>query len=107
MASEGGSTKRVLAGRYVAYPIKALTIVAKANIIRVMIESSYERPMGDIYDIKTYESRASVGYLINRVRVELLDALDQELSQFDVTAAQYIIIGTLAEGHADSASQIC
>jgi len=63
--------------------------------------------MSDIYDIKTYQSRGSIGYLINRARVELLDALDQELAQFDVTAAQYIIIGTLAEGHADSASQIC
>lgn len=63
--------------------------------------------MGDIYDPKTYEPSSSVGALINRVRIELLDALDKELAPLDISAAQYIIIVTLANSMAGSASQLC
>ena len=35
--------------------------------------------MGDIYDITTYQPKKSVGYMLNRVRVEMLAALDREL----------------------------
>ena len=30
--------------------------------------------------------------LVNRVRVELIDALDRELAKFDITAAQLIVL---------------
>jgi len=59
------------------------------------------------YDAKTFHPGSSVGYLVNRVRTELLSAIDKELAPFDVTAAQYIIMGQLAHSLADSASQLC
>lgn len=63
--------------------------------------------MGDIYDVKTYEPTSSVGYLINRVRAELLSAIDRALQPFDVTSAQYIIMVQLAYDLATSASGLC
>ena len=35
--------------------------------------------MGDIYDSTSYQPRKSVGYLLSRVRIEMLTALDREL----------------------------
>lgn len=60
-----------------------------------------------IYDPKTFEPRTSIGRAINRVRMELMEALDRELAPFDITGAQYVILVTLAGGGADSASGLC
>ncbi len=67
----------------------------------------------DIYDSKTYEPRKSVGHLMNRVRTAIFAALDAELAAevelaaFEVSAAQFVVIASLALGEADSASQLC
>jgi DNA-binding MarR family transcriptional regulator len=67
----------------------------------------------EIYDAKTYEPRKSVGHLLNRVRTAIFAALDAELaadadlSRFEVSAAQFVVIASLAMGEADSASQLC
>lgn len=45
--------------------------------------------------------------LINRVRVELVDALDRELAKFDITAPQLIVLASVANKEADSAAAIC
>ena len=44
---------------------------------------------------------------INRVRVELTDALDRELAKFDISAAQLIVLASLANQEAGSASVLC
>jgi DNA-binding MarR family transcriptional regulator len=62
--------------------------------------------VADVYDHKTFEPSRCVGPLIGRVRVTLLDALDEAFLPYNVTAAQYMIIAMLVSG-ADSASQIC
>jgi hypothetical protein len=41
---------------------------------------------------------------VNRVRVELMDALDRELAQFDISAAQLIVLASVANKEADCAS---
>ena len=69
--------------------------------------------MADIYDAKTYDPRKSVGHLMNKVRTALFAALDaelgaqQDLAGFEISAAQFVVIATLALGEADSASQLC
>src|SRR6267154_1637815 len=69
--------------------------------------------MGDIYSPETYSPTKSVFRLVNRVRSEALSAIDQalasdpEISALEVTAAQYLIIATLAQREADSAAQLC
>ena len=63
--------------------------------------------MVEIYDVKTFQPDASVGYLVNRVRTELLSAIDRELEPFDVTSAQYIIMAHLVYGMGDSPSGLC
>ena len=70
--------------------------------------------MADVYDIESYQPRKGVGHLLNRVRTELLAALDTaleadpELSQLEISSAQFIVIAALAlaEG-VKSASDLC
>lgn len=69
--------------------------------------------MADIYDIQTYEPRKGVGHLVNRVRTEMLAAVDAELAAdeylgaLEVSAAQFIILATLGGGGTKSASSLC
>jgi DNA-binding MarR family transcriptional regulator len=65
------------------------------------------RDVGDIYDPKTIQPSTSIGYLLNRVRAELLYAIDQELAPSDITAAQYVIMAQLAFSLAGSTSALC
>lgn len=55
----------------------------------------------------TYEQRARVGRLVHRAQVELTEALDRELACLDISAAQYVILSTLATGRADTSAHIC
>jgi len=71
-----------------------------------MTTNSKVSVVSDIYDDETFEPGRCVGPLISRVRVALLDGLDRALAPLNVTAAQYVIVSTLASG-ADSASQLC
>ena len=45
--------------------------------------------------------------LINRVRVEIIDALDRELSAFDISAPQLFVLSSVAHGEAESAARLC
>jgi DNA-binding MarR family transcriptional regulator len=45
--------------------------------------------------------------LINRVRVELIDALDRELASYDISAPQLIVLACLANEDATSPGNIC
>ena len=63
--------------------------------------------MSPIYDPKTYEPTQSLGRTISRVKLAMMEALDHELEPFDISAAQYVILVTLAAGEADSASALC
>ena len=70
--------------------------------------------MGDIYDVATYQPKKSVGALLSRVRVEMLAALDRELSAdrrlapLELSAAQFIVIANLAGAEGPkSASDLC
>ena len=70
--------------------------------------------MGDIYEVATYQPKKSVGALLSRVRVEMLAALDRELSAdkrlapLELSAAQFIVIANLAGAEEPkSASDLC
>jgi DNA-binding MarR family transcriptional regulator len=70
--------------------------------------------LGDVYEIETYQPRKGVGYLLSRVRTEMLLALDkaleadQELAALEISAAQFIVIATLALADTPkSASDLC
>ena len=70
--------------------------------------------MGEVYEIETYQPRRGVGHLLSRVRTEMLDALDKalladaELSKLEISAAQFIVIATLALADtAKSSSDLC
>ena len=64
-------------------------------------------PMSDIYDPKTMQPCSSIGYLIGRVRVALLDATDQELAPLDITTPQFSVMVQLVSNQVDSASMLC
>jgi DNA-binding MarR family transcriptional regulator len=67
----------------------------------------------DIYDAQTYEPRTGVGHLVNRLRTELLSAIDRELvaddqlATLEVTSAQFLILAALKMGSAKSAADLC
>lgn len=70
--------------------------------------------LADVYDFETYQPRKGVGHLLNRVRTEMLVALDKaltadaELAPMELSAAQFIVIATLALADgAKSASDLC
>ncbi|EQD36685.1 MarR family transcriptional regulator, partial [mine drainage metagenome] len=70
--------------------------------------------LANIYDVDTYEPRESIGYLMTRVKVEILAALDRELiadpylSSLGVTAAQFVVIVRLVGSESKkSASDLC
>ncbi len=69
--------------------------------------------MSDIYDSETYEPRKGIGHMLNRVRGELLAAIDramaadEQLSSMELSSAQFIILATLSMGTAKSASDLC
>lgn len=79
-----------------------------------MPEALKQPPQAEIYDARTYEPRKGIGHLVGRLRGELLAALDQELAAnerlapLEVTAAQLIIVATLAVSESrKSASDLC
>ncbi len=70
--------------------------------------------LGDVYEIETYQPRKGVAHLLSRVRAEMLDALDRalladhELAKLEISAAQFIVIATLALADtAKSSSDLC
>jgi DNA-binding MarR family transcriptional regulator len=56
---------------------------------------------------KAPASKHGIIRLINRVRIELIDALDRELAKFDISAPQLIVLASVANREADSASGLC
>ena len=71
--------------------------------------------MSDIYESSTFQPGRHIGALVSRVKVEMLAALDRELSQdkrlapLEMSAAQYIIVANLAAGPGEpkSAADLC
>ncbi len=68
----------------------------------------------EIYEAGTYEHRKGVGYLMGRLRGEMLSCLDRELAadeqlaRWELTGAQFIVIASLAtSAEAKSASDLC
>jgi len=59
-----------------------------------------------IYDAKGYNPKHSIGGLLSRVKLKLMDALDAELEPLGISSAQYVILVNLANG-VDSASGLC
>jgi DNA-binding MarR family transcriptional regulator len=60
-----------------------------------------------IYDVQSYDPKRSIGGLLGRVKMEIGAALDAELAPLDITAAQYVILMSIALGEAESASGLC
>ena len=60
-----------------------------------------------LVEIAPAQSNHGIIRLINRVRVELIDALDLELSKFDISAPQLFVLASVANKQAASASTLC
>jgi len=58
-------------------------------------------------DATSVQSKHGIIRLINRVRVEMIDALDRELSKYDISAPQLIVLAYVANKEADSAAALC
>jgi len=63
--------------------------------------------MSGIYDPKTYQPRESIGFLLQRARLQILDDLDRELEPLGITSAQFIILVRLSEQEVGSAAGLC
>ena len=60
-----------------------------------------------IYDPATYDFRTAVAPLMGRVRVALIDAVDEALAPYDLKTQDYLVLVTLANDAADTASTVC
>ena len=60
-----------------------------------------------VQDSAAAQPKYGIVRLINRVRVELIDAMDRELARFDISAPQLIVLASVANREADSASSLC
>lgn len=74
------------------------------NPITVANETATRKP---IYDAKSYDPQRSIGSLFGKVKGAVGAAFDAELAPLDITAAQYVILMSLAHGEVSSASDLC
>ncbi|HXZ50822.1 MAG TPA: MarR family transcriptional regulator [Burkholderiales bacterium] len=63
--------------------------------------------MADFYDVKTYNPRESLGYLLTMVRRRLLDLVEPEFAALGLTPVQAIILMGLDAGVAGTAADLC
>lgn len=63
--------------------------------------------VADFYDPRNFDPHSSLGYLIGNIRRLLLEALDRELAQHDLTAAQAIVLFQLDHGEFTHAAEYC
>jgi len=69
--------------------------------------------VAEIYEVESYEPRKGVGYLLSKVKTEMLAQIDrdfvadEQLKPLEVTAAQYIIMSALTLSGSQSASDLC
>lgn len=63
--------------------------------------------MADFYDVKTYNPRESLGYLVTLVRRRLLDLVEPEFAALALTPVQAIILMGLDAGVAGTAADLC
>ena len=60
-----------------------------------------------IYDARSYDPQRSIGSLFGKVKGAIGAAFEAELAPLDITAAQYVILMSLAHGEVSSASDLC
>lgn len=60
-----------------------------------------------IYDPATFDIRKAVPPMLGRVRAVFLSALEERLAPFDIKPADYIVLASLANDLADTASTVC
>jgi len=60
-----------------------------------------------VIDAPPLPSKHGIIRIVNRVRVEMIDALDRELAKFDISAPQLIVLAYVANKEADSAAALC
>jgi DNA-binding MarR family transcriptional regulator len=71
------------------------------------------KAMEPIYDADSYQPRKSIGYLVERVKGEIMAALDRELAQrpelaaLEISAAQYVMLMGVAAEDQESTSRLC
>jgi DNA-binding MarR family transcriptional regulator len=64
-------------------------------------------PMDTAADTPPVKAGHGILRLVNRVRVEIIDAMDRELAAFDISAPQLFVLSSVANREADSAAGLC
>ena len=59
------------------------------------------------YRQEAYSARSSVGYLLKRAHVLLVDQLEAAVADSDITATQWVVLMYLRDGLAINASDLC
>ena len=65
------------------------------------------RAMPEFYDVKTYDPRESLGYVVTLVRRRLLDLLEPDFAVLGLTSVQAIVLMGLGTGIASTAADFC
>ena len=64
-------------------------------------------PLEDPYTPDNYNPESSIGRLIADVSGRLLASLDNEMTEFGITGAQWVILMRIANGCASTAAELC
>jgi DNA-binding MarR family transcriptional regulator len=78
--------------------------LSKYNDVTVTSETATQKP---VYDAKSYDPQTSIASLFGKVKGAIGAAFEAELAPLDITAAQYVILMSLAHGECSSASDLC
>jgi len=73
----------------------------------VTVKSAKADAAAALVDIAPPQSNHGILRLVNRVRSELIDALDLELAKFDISTPQLLVLASVANREAASASTLC
>lgn len=74
------------------------------NTVKDTETQDTEQPL---YTVASYRMEDSLGFLLGQVKARLGNAIEAELAEYDITAAQYMTLLHIANGRAGTAAELC
>ncbi len=59
------------------------------------------------YTVENYQQDESIGFLVHQVKLRLTQAIDEKISDLDITAAQWVVLKQIALRNGETATALC
>lgn len=60
-----------------------------------------------LYTVDNYQQDESIGFLVHQVKLRLTQAIDEKISDLDITAAQWVVLKQIALRNGETATALC